>query len=839
MGSCRSIPYTGVVNCICGSRSIDKLIVIEIQRHQIAVIIDIDDRAVVRHDLCAAGHGADVSAGVVGISPVVEMREQVFLPVVGQRAVVQAQELADVDGGYGGADRLLRQLLGQHKVVALLRNVIRRITVDGGVFIITDTLLPKVDGDRGGGVPFKLRVERQTLGALGQGVGLGKVELVGPVLGGRALGRGIVLEPADELIARQGGEGLILVGEDRNHILGTENGSLIAGALIGCAGSLDEVDPDALDHLGPQRSVLAEGDGVAVLHNLVVVQPQPSAQLIAGVIGIIGGVVDAGGEGVGAGVNGLRRQRSLTQLVQIGQRVEVIDDGIDIDHGALLNGRRVGNIILLALQVFVQLVLHIADGMRAVDQLVGVFIGVVFLEGPTREHIVAGGRAGVGIDDDIGQIVHCGGIAVNHRTVGVGHIVLRDIDGIALDQIIAAVGVVLGVQEANLNAGIRRFFVHDRVDGEVPGMETQGFSAAAVGRDHLGGHKFQIALVVHVDNGRILELFENVRGELDLHLILRLQLLPVLVEGDVGGCKDVIGAALGSQRCQNGFIMDGADVHHGILRQSAFGCVDGNVHAVVGFIREALGGHGVLGNLLALAEHVQAHQDLGHLGAGGGASGAEAGVLEARDKAGGSAEANGFLCVGGDAVVVRVGTVRVGLELDPRNLDVLVEHGAEILTGDGAVGRKASVADALDDLHLGSPGRGAGVPLPCPGVTEGGDVVVGVGLRVGGQHGHEHGPGHVLRRGEGPVSDAGHPALLGHIVHRCLVPGFLRHIRKGRGLYRYEKHGEGHDNGKHQSGETSELVLHFAFPFLKICFFFVVSSAISECITIVLHTISH
>ena len=367
-------------------------------------------------------------------------------------------------------------------------------------------------------------------------------------------------------------------------------------------------------------------------------------------------------------------------------------------------------------------------------------------------------------------------------------------DGLLVDDRPAAlsVGLVEGDGEQ-----LHRGAGADDVDGEVLGLEAQGLGAAAGGADQLGGDILQNAVVPHMEHGGILKLFHAGQRELDLDRLLGLELGAVLGEGDVSGSDDLDAGLLG-KRSKVSLVGDAADGHIGVLRQSADRGADGDAHVLAGFAVEALGGPGLGGKLL-LDHLVHPHEDLRQLGAGGGGLGTEAAVLKAGDQTRAGAVDHGVAGILGHALHVGEGAVDGVLQLDASVLDVGVEHHAEILPGDGAVGREVPVANAGHDAVHGGPGRGAGVPLAFLGVLEDSGAVVGLHFSETGQDRDHHAAGDRRVGREGRFADAGHPAFLIDILHGGGIPGAVRHIPEGRGLDRDQEHGDSHDDGKRQS----------------------------------------
>ena len=141
-------------------------------------------------------------------------------------------------------------------------------------------------------------------------------------------------------------------------------------------------------------------------------------------------------------------------------------------------------------------------------------------------------------------------------------------------------------------------------------------------------------------------------------------------------------------------------------------------------------------------------------------------------------------------------------------VEVTLDHGAHLRTGDGIVRGELAVAHAVYDPVGSRPVDGISVPLAGSHINESALAAVALRTVETEQDRDEHRTGHVIRGGEGLVRDAVEVTLRRHIVYELVVPVGSADVREIVSFFRQRCGHQGKDDAQCQQSTQDTLLFH-------------------------------
>ena len=141
-------------------------------------------------------------------------------------------------------------------------------------------------------------------------------------------------------------------------------------------------------------------------------------------------------------------------------------------------------------------------------------------------------------------------------------------------------------------------------------------------------------------------------------------------------------------------------------------------------------------------------------------------------------------------------------------VEVTLDHGAHLRTGDGIVRGKLAVAHTIHDPVGGRPVDGIGVPLAGSHIGECALAAITLCTVETEQDRDKHRTGHVLRGGEGRLCGAVEVTLRRHIVYELVVPVGSADVREIVSFFRQRCGHQGKDDAQCQQSTQDTLLFH-------------------------------
>ena len=141
-------------------------------------------------------------------------------------------------------------------------------------------------------------------------------------------------------------------------------------------------------------------------------------------------------------------------------------------------------------------------------------------------------------------------------------------------------------------------------------------------------------------------------------------------------------------------------------------------------------------------------------------------------------------------------------------VEVTLDHGAHLRTGDGIVRGELAVAHAVYDPVGSRPVDGISVPLAGSHIGECALAAITLRTVETEQDRDEHRTGHVIRGGEGLVRDAVEVTLRRHIVYELVVPVGSADVREIVSFFRQRCGHQGKDDAQCQQSTQDTLLFH-------------------------------